>query len=170
MDFLDLAAQRYSVRKFLDRPVEKETIEQILKAGHLAPTACNLQPQKIFVLESTQAMEKLRACTKCHFDAPMAMLVCCDKRLSWKRKFDGKDSGEIDASIVTTHMMLAAAALGVGTTWVMYFDAQAVRERFALEEDVEPVAILVMGYPAPDAQPYPGHGQFRPAQEIVKIL
>ncbi|WP_368293120.1 nitroreductase family protein [Dehalobacter sp. TBBPA1] len=76
-------------------------------------------------------------------------------------------SGVIDASIVTTHMMLEATTLGVGTTWVMYFIPEAVREEFAIPDNIEPVALLVMGYPAPAAKPFPGHSEFKPIEDVV---
>lgn len=167
MDFLQLAAARYSVRKFQPKPVSEEHISSILKAGHLAPTACNLQPQRILVIDGKEELEKLKRCTKCHFDAPAAFLVCYEKDACWQRRYDGKRSGEVDASIVTTHMMLAAASLGVGTTWVMSFDPVAVRSEFEVPEAFEPVVILVAGYPAEDAAPYPGHSEFRPIEQTV---
>lgn len=165
--FQALAAARYSVRKFLPKPVEDEVLAQILRAGQLAPTACNNQPQKILVLNGKDDMAILRKCTVCHFDAPTALLVCYDKSLCWTREYDGKSSGDIDASIVATHMMLAAAELGVGSTWVMYFIPEAVREEFHIPENIEPVALLVLGYPAPDAKPAPRHTQFRDPEQIV---
>lgn len=79
MDFLQLAENRYSVRKFTKRPVEREIIEKILRAGMLAPTAKNLQPQRILVLTSKESLEKLDRATKCRFGAPAAMLVCYDR-------------------------------------------------------------------------------------------
>lgn len=167
MDFLKLAAGRYSVRKFLDRPVRQEDIEKILLAGHLAPTACNRQPQRILVINSKEGASKLRKCTECHFGAPAALLVCYDRDDCWKRKYDGKSSGEIDAGIVATHMMLEAASLGVGMTWVMYFIPEAFKEEFGIPEHIEPAALLVMGYPAADAKPAPGHSQFKPMSELV---
>lgn len=167
MDFLKLAAKRYSVRKFTDKAVNEENINKILKAGHLAPTACNRQPQRILVINSEEGIAKLKKCTKCHFDAPTALLVCYNKEECWERKYDGKNSGDIDASIVTTHMMLQAETLGVGTTWVMYFMPEAIREEFSIPNNLEPVALLVMGYPAPDAEPFPGHKEFKPLEEIV---
>lgn len=167
MEFQELAAQRYSVRKFADRPVEKEVMEKILAVGHLAPTGCNYQPQRILVMQSQEALEKLKVCTKCHFHAPAAVLVCYNKEECWTRKYDGKQSGEVDASIVTTHMMLAAWELGVGSTWVMHFDPFAMREQFAIPEQIEPVALLVMGYPAEDAEPFHMHSEFRPMDEVI---
>jgi len=169
-NFLDLAAQRYSVRKFRNEPVEQEAIDKILAAGHLAPTGCNYQPQRILVIRSEAAMEKLRGCTKCHFGAPMAMLICYNKNECWVRKYDGESCGWTDASIVTTHMMLEADELGVGTTWVMHFDPFAVRREFGLADELIPVALLVMGYPAEDCEPASLHTSFRPMEEIVSFL
>lgn len=166
-DFMSLAQQRYSVRKFSDKPVENEKIEKIIKAGCFAPTACNLQPQRILVINNEAAMEKLKKCTECHFDAPAAMLVCYDKNECWKRVFDGKTSGDIDASIVTTHMMLEAASLGIGTTWVMYYIPEAVKEEFLLPESYESVAILLIGYPSDDAKPFLSHYEFKPTEKLI---
>lgn len=110
MDFLELARERYSVRKFAPQKVEKEKLDAVLEAGRLAPTAVNYQPQRILVLDSDAALGKLKDCTPYHFSAPLALVVCYDAAVSWKRSYDGKDMGEVDASIVTTHMMLEAAA------------------------------------------------------------
>ncbi len=167
MDFLQLAETRYSVRSFRSEKIPRETLERILKAGHLAPTACNLQPQRILVLDGEAQLNKLKTCTKCHFDAPAAMLVCYHRTECWVRRYDGKPSGEVDASIVTTHLMLAAADLGVGSVWVMHFDPQAMREAFEIPEELEPVALLVLGYPAPDAAPNPRHTEYRDEKELV---
>lgn len=168
--FLALAEQRYSVRKFASKQVEQVALERILRAGQVAPTACNNQPQMTYVLRSEQAMEKLRKCTTSHFHAPMALLVCYNSDQSWKRNYDGQDSGWVDASIVATHMMLEAYAQGVGSTWVMHFIPEAVQTEFALPENQVPVAILVMGYPADDVQASPMHSQNKAMDEIVKYL
>jgi nitroreductase len=167
MEFEKLIAERYSVRSFVQKHLEKEDIDKILEAGHLAPTGCNFQPQRILVMNTDESIMKLKNCTKCHFDAPCAMLVCYNKNESWVRKYDGALSAPVDASIVTTHMMLAAHNIGVGSCWVMHFDPQAMRENFNIPEEVEPVALLVMGYPAEDAVAHPFHNTFRPIEETV---
>lgn len=167
MSFNDLAARRYSVRKFSAQEVEKEKLEYVLKAGQLAPTAVNFQPQHILVITDREARARLRECTSYHFNAPVSFLVCSHTEAAWVRPFDKKNSGEIDCSIVTTHMMLAAADVGLGTTWVMYFDPDRVREAFAIPASLEPVSLLVMGYPAKDAVPSPKHSQRKPLEETV---
>jgi len=116
MDFLELAQKRYSCRSFLDKEVEKEKLEKILEAGRIAPTAVNYQPQRILILQGKEQLEKLKDCTIYGWGAPIILVICYDKNISWKRKYDGKDEGIIDASIVTTHMMLEIADLGLGTT------------------------------------------------------
>ena len=168
MDFAQLAKERYSVRKFQDKKIEKELLDQVILAGRVAPTACNNQPQKVYVLESEEALEKLKKVTPCHFNAPAALLICYDETLSWKRSYDGTDSGFVDGSIVTTHMMLQAHELGLGTTWVMYFDPAAAVKEYALPENIIPVAILPIGYPAQDAEPAPMHEKVRAEEETVE--
>ncbi len=170
MDFLKLCKERYSLRKFDGRRLSDSDINRILEAARVAPTAKNLQPQKIFVINTDDSVEKLKKCTKCDYGTKTSFLICYDKNVSWKRDTDGKDSGDIDASIVTTQMMLEAAFLGAGTTWVMWFDAEAVSREFRLPENIIPVAILVCGYPAADAKPSPRHADRKQITETVTFI
>lgn len=167
MEYFDLIKQRFSVRSFKQEKLSDKDMEKILSAGHVAPTGCNNQPQRIYVFESDAAVEKLKSCTKCHFNAPNAMLICYNKDEVWRRVYDGKSCGVADASIVTTHMMLAAADIGVGTTWVMHFNPEAIIKEFDIPDNIVPVALLVMGYPAEDAIPSDRHCKFRPMDDIV---
>ena len=167
MEFEQLIRARYSVRSFRQEHLPEAVIDRILRAGHMAPTGCNYQPQRILVLNTDECMEKLRRCTKCHFSAPSAMLVCHNTAESWVRKYDGALSSPVDAAIVATHIMLAAHNLGVGVCWVMHFDPAAMRETFRIPESVEPAALLVMGYPAEDAKPLDLHFQTRPLEDVV---
>ena len=144
MNFYELAKNRYSVRKFRDTPVPQEILDKILEVGHLAPTGCNYQPQRILVMNTKKSTEKLKKCTKCHFDAPCAMLICYNKDECWTRKYDGKQCGESDAAIVTTHMMLEAFELGIGSTWVMHFDPFAMREEFNIPENFDPAIPFII--------------------------
>lgn len=102
-----------------------------------------------------------------HFNAPTAMLVCHNTDESWKRPYDGALSSPVDAVIVTTHLMLAAHNIGVGSCWVMHFDPKTMRETFNIPENYEPAALLVMGYPSPDAKPLGLHYETRPMDEVV---
>ena len=167
MEFEQLITERYSVRNFLPEHLPQEVIDTILAAGHKAPTGCNYQPQRILVLNTDTAMEQLRKCTRSHFSAPTAMFVCHETAESWKRPYDVALSSPVDAAIVATHMMLAAHNAGVGCCWVMHFDPGAMRETFRIPETVQPVALLMLGYPTQDAKPLPLHFRSRPLEEVV---
>ncbi|MBR2860848.1 MAG: nitroreductase family protein [Clostridia bacterium] len=167
MDFEKLISERYSVRSFLPEHLPQTVIDKILACGHKAPTGCNFQPQRILVLNSDEEMARLHDCTRCHFNAPTAFLVCHNKNESWVRKYDGALSSPVDASIVTTYLMLAAQNEGVGTCWVMHFDPVKMRQAFSIPENIEPHALLVMGYPAPDAKPMDMHFESKSIDDVV---
>ena len=170
MDFLTLAKERYSMRKFDSRPVEPEVLHQILEAARIAPTATNAQPVRILVLDTPELLAPMeeQKITRYHFHAPLMLMVCYDKTVSWKRaRYDGKEMGEVDTAIATTHMMLAATDLGLGTTWVAAFDPAAARVAYQVPEHLEIVALLPIGYPAADVEPAPKHFQREPMEHMV---
>ena len=167
MDFLELTKNRFSLRKFSDKKVEKEKIDYILAAMQAAPTAVNFQPQRILVLTDEKELEKVSKCTKFAFNPPLNFLVCYDKETSWTRGNDGHDEGEIDAAIVATHMMLAAKSVGLGTTWVGSFNPKDIKEQFNLPENYVPVAFLPTGYPSDDAEPSAAHSSRKDLNETV---
>ena len=168
MSFLELAQNRYSVRAFKDMPIKEEDMKLILEAGRIAPTACNYQPQKIYVAKSAEARQKLASVCRCTFGAPVILVVCYDTTRDWKNKLQpGLESGETDAAIVCTHMMLQAADMGIGSCWVGYFSPKAVAEVLGLPENLTVSALLPMGYPAEDATPLPLHEQSRELGDMV---
>ena len=170
MDFEKLSAERYSLRKFSDRPVEQEKLDLILEAGRNAPTAHNLQPQRIFVIQSPEALEKADGCMGSHFHPPAILAVACDLEEAWKRETDGKNHGEIDAAIAATQMMLQAADLGLGTTYVGMFEPEKLWAAFPEMQGTMPVAMLTLGYPAEGAHPSRLHASRKPLEELVKYL
>ena len=171
MDFAKLSGSRYSLRKYSDRPVEAEKLALILESGRNAPTAHNNQPQRIFVIQSPEALEKADACMGSHFHPPVILAVAYDPAVSWHRENDGKDHGEIDAAIAATQMMLQAADLGLGTTYVGVFDPEVLKAEFPEElKDLTPIALLPLGYPAEGAHPSRLHADRKPMEEMVKYL
>ncbi|MCC8194799.1 MAG: nitroreductase family protein [Deltaproteobacteria bacterium] len=167
MEYSQLIKERYSVRKLDSRPVEESKLAAILEAARVAPTAVNKQPQRILVLRGEKNMQKLAACTPYTFNAPMALAVCCNRDEAWVRPFDNYNSGVIDASVVGTHIMLAVHDLGLGSTWVGHFDPAAFRKEFNLPDNIEPVVVFPIGYPAPEAKPAHLHEKRRPLEETV---
>lgn len=145
MDFLTIAKTRYSVRNYTDRTIEKEKIDKILEAAHTAPTAANLQPVRLLVVQEPENLNKIGKAANI-YQAPLAIIVCSDHSKAWKRPFDGKQTTDIDASILTDHMMLEATDLGLGSVWICYFKPDVIKKEFNLPEGLEPVNILAIGY------------------------
>lgn len=145
MDFIQLVKQRCSVRRYQNRPVEPEKLDLLLQAARLAPTAANRQPVRLLVVQSAAGLAKLGQAADL-YGAPLAILVCADHSRAWTRPFDGKQTCDIDASILTDHMMLQATALGLGSVWICYFRPDVLRQAFALPPELEPVNILAVGY------------------------
>jgi len=170
MELLELAKARYSVRKFAEKPVEEEKLQKVLAAGACAPTAKNQQPQKIYVLESPEAVEKIRGITRCAFNAPVVLMVCGCKDQAWVNPFNDRSSAEMDCSIVTTQMMLQAQELGLGTCWVCWFDTKKTKEAFNIPENEEVFALLPLGYPAESSHPSSMHDSRKALEETVVRL
>lgn len=171
MEFQELAKARYSLRKFSDRPVEPEKLELVLEAARSAPTAHNNQPQRVFVLKSPEALAKADACTGCHFHPPVMLVAAYDASAAWVRtEYDHKNHGEIDAAIAVTQMMLQAADIGLGTTYVGVFDPAALLEQFPEMAGTTPIALLPIGYPAEGAHPARLHEARKPLEEMVTVL
>lgn len=171
MEFLELAKARYSVRSFKPQAIEEEKLQLILEAGRVAPTACNNQPQKIYVVKSEALRQKLAAVCRCTFDAPVILIVCYDQNRDWKNGLmPGYESGETDAAIVCTHMMLEAWELGIGSCWVGLFNADEVAQTLELPEHVRVSALLPIGYAADSAKPTANHSSYRNFEDTIAIL
>lgn len=173
MDFNELASARYSCRKFSDRAVEPEKLNAILEAGRLAPTATNAQPVTVLVLKSVESLNKLRALTRMTYNANLVLVVCYDTNVSWKAKNynDDFDAGDMDASIVTTHMALAAKAVGVDSLWARAFNAAEVAKAFDLPENVHVACILDLGYAdSEQGGPSPRHEARKPMADFAQEL
>ncbi len=171
MEFLQLAKSRYSVRSFLNKQIESETLNKILQAANIAPTAANKQPQKLYVLQSEQALKKINSVCKCIFGAPTVILITANKNEMWKNPFSQDyNTGDIDCSIVCTHLMLQAWELGIGSCWVGYFYLSEVAKALDIPTNEKVVAILPMGYPSEKSKPAPMHTSRKELDQIIKFL
>jgi nitroreductase len=146
MDFLDLAKQRCTIRSFSDKTVGKEILDYILESGRVAPTACNMQPQRIIVVQKTENIEKVQKAYKT-FGSTCILIVCRDERDALVREYDNKCSGDLDIGIVTDHMMLAAREKGIGSVMVGLFDPRIIRKEFNIPDYIQPTALLILGHP-----------------------
>lgn len=168
MHFSELAKSRYSVRSYKDLPLPEETLDMILEAGRVAPTAHNSQPQMIYIARSRESREKLASVCRCTFGAPLILVVGYDRNRERASKLNpGLGFGETDTAIVCTHMMLQAADLGIGSCWVGMFNREQVSQILDLPENIVVTALLTLGYPTDDAQPLHLHLEYRDRSETV---
>ena len=145
MELLDVMKKRFSVRKYKEQQVEPEKLAKILEAAHVAPTATNAQPVRLIVVQSEEGRAKLDKAARL-YGAPTVIIVCADHDKAWVRKYDQMQTTDIDASILTDHMMLEATEQGLGSLWVCWFNPKIVREEFELPDNLEPINLLALGY------------------------
>lgn len=170
MEFLDIVKNRYSCKKFDSRQVKKEQLDLILEAGRLAPTAKNLQEQHIYVVQSAEGLAKIDKVTPCRYGATTAVVVAFDKTNVFTYPGGKRDSGVEDATIVATHMMLAAEAEGVDSCWINYFDPEILAKELGLPENEEILMILDLGYAAEGTKALPTHTQRKELSETVSYM
>lgn len=149
MDFFDTINERYSVRGYLDKEVEKEKLEKVLEAGRQAPTGDNNQPFKIFVIDTKKNKESLKKIygPKWFVEAPYVIGVAVSKLDAGKCPWNGKSMAEFDGAIVMDYMILAATALGLGTCFVGGFKSRESIKLLNLEDKYEPLLFTPLGYP-----------------------
>ena len=170
MEFTKVIEERYSCKKYDGRPVEPEKLEAILEAGRLAPTAKNLQEQKIYVVQSPEGLAKIDKLTPCRYGAGTVLIVAFDSKNVFVYPGEKRDYGIEDAAIVATHMMLAAADAGVDSCWLNFFDPDAAAKEFGLPENEEVLMLMDLGYGAEGAGPLANHGSRKPLSETVTYL
>ena len=170
MEFKEVVRNRYSCKKYSDRPVEAEKLNAILEAGRAAPTAKNLQEQHVYVVRSAEALAKIDAVTPCRYGAPTVLVVAFDKNNVFTYPGGKRDSGVEDATIVATHMILAAADQGVDSCWINFLDPEKLAEVLGLPENEEALMVMDLGYAAEGAGPLPNHSSRKPLNETVSWL
>ena len=121
------------------------------------------------MIQEEEGLEKLSKAANV-YHAPLVIVVCADHDKAWVRPFDHKQTCDIDASILTDHMMLQAADLGLGSVWICYFKPDVLRKEFGIPENLEPVNILAVGYSDETPQPSDRHGKTRiPIKDLASL-
>ena len=170
MEFSEVVKNRYSCKKFDGRKVEKDKLNQILEVGRLAPTAKNLQEQKIYVVESDEVLAKIDEATPCRYGASTVLVVAFDKNNVFVYPGEKRNSGVEDATIVATHMMLAATNVGVDSCWLNYFDPDKLAKSLGLPDNEEVLMVMDLGYAAADTKPLDNHNNRKVIDETVKYI
>ncbi|MFU2157470.1 MAG: nitroreductase family protein [Caldisericum sp.] len=145
---LEAILKRRSVRNYQEKDVEEEKLKEVLEAGRLAPSACNIQPWKFVVVKDKETRKKMvSACANQKFvgEAPVLIVGCITERGylmgGWY------DSNILDLGIALDHMTLQAAHLGLGTCWIGAFNEGEVKKLLNIPQNVRVAAILTLGYP-----------------------
>lgn len=166
MEFNNVIKNRTAVRKFTEKKIDEKILNQILEAGRTAPTAKNIQPIKIYVVNSDEGLNKIDNSTKCRYGAQTVLIVCGNKEQAYHK---GEYSTyEMDSCIVATHMMLEATNLGIDNIWVEAFENEILRKDFEIPEELIPVMLLSLGYKSEDCPNNPLHNIRKNLEEIVE--
>ncbi|MGL4993785.1 MAG: nitroreductase family protein [Bacteroidales bacterium] len=149
MKLIDLCKKRVSTRDYSHREVPLEAIDEILEAARLAPSAVNLQPWHFTVVMNPELLDSVKECYPREWfkSAPLAIIVSSNKAEAWVRSSDGKSHADIDAAIAAEHICLAATDLNLGSCWVCNFEKDKLIEVLDLNEQLEPIVIIPIGYP-----------------------
>lgn len=167
MEFNDVLNRRYSCRAFAAKGVEQEKVDRILEAGRMAPTAVNKQPVHIWAVSRPETLDAIKGATRSNYGAPLLLVVGCRPADAWVRRYDGKNGAKVDAAIVATYLMLAAENEGLATLWVGSFDPALLRNILPGTDGYELVAMINVGYPAPDSKPSAMHAERKTVGELV---
>lgn len=171
MEFTEVVRNRYSCKNFdAGKAVDAAKLTEILEAGRVAPTAKNFQEQKIYVIQSAEGLAKIDKATPCRYNAPTCLVVAFDRTNVFTYPGGRRDSGVEDATIVATHMILAAANEGVDSCWVNFFDPDQLAKALGLPENEEILMLLDLGYAAEGVKPLPNHDSRKPLSETVAYL
>ena len=172
MEYNDLIRSRESIRDYdPGHKVSDETLQKILDAGRMAPSACNYQPWEFLVIRSPEILEKVRACyhREWYKNAPTILVVLGLKDKAWVRSYDGYNSIETDLAIVMTHLILATENEGVGTCWIEAYDPAILRKALELTDNQVIYGITPLGYPRKGFVKR-GNKQRKGLEEIVRYL
>ncbi|MCI8337168.1 MAG: nitroreductase [Lachnospiraceae bacterium] len=168
MSVLETAKARSSVRDYTGQAVEEVKLQKILEVAHVAPTAANMQPVRLIVVRSREGLSAVSESANI-YGAPVAIVVCADRSKAWMRPYDNMVTADIDASILSDHMMLMATELGLGSVWICYFKPDALKQGLNLPKNLEPINILALGYSAEPEADKDRHSQTRiPMDELVQ--
>ena len=157
MEMMDGILTRRSIRQYKDEKISKEDITKILKAAQYAPSAHNRQPWEFLIIEDKEKMaefRKIQPWTSFVKDAAVAILVCGNMDVA-HHKTIGENTysyADIDCSLATQNITLAAHSLGIGSCICgvapMPEVVQKFSEMFELPENIRPIALVALGVPA----------------------
>ena len=158
MEFYDVLHARRSIRSFApDRAIPEESLQRIMRAVQCAPSACNRQPWRFVIVFDRTLREAIGRCYPKPWlpEAPAIAVAIGNRETCWHRP-EGTPAVEIDLGIAMEHLVLAAAAEGLGTCWICAFAKAELNRvmRVAAPESVEAISPLGFAAAPPREQTY----------------
>ena len=171
MEFTEVVRNRYSCKNFdAGKAVDAAKLTEILEAGRVAPTAKNFQEQKIYVIQSAEGLAKIDKATPCRYNAPTCLVVAFDRTNVFTYPGGRRDSGVEDATIVATHLILAAANAGVDSCWINFFEPEELAQALDLPEEEEILMLLDLGIAADGTGALPNHNSRKELTETISYM
>ena len=155
MELYEAIEKRRSIRRYLERKVESDKLNRVMDAAHLAPSAKNVQPWKIILVEDDALKAGLVEASKGQQflkDAHYIVVMCTNEKECYQNHGDYMTSFAVDAAIFIDHLTLAAYAEGLGTCWIGRFNEDKVKELLNIPEDYRVVVMSPLGYPAEEGK------------------
>ena len=150
MELVEAIKTRRSIRRFLNKPIDDDTIKHIIELGNLAPSAGNLQPRDYVIVKNPETKKKLaQAALNQNFiaQAPVVIVVCANMKRTTPYGNRGLSLYSIqDTAAAIQNMLLAIVDLRLSSCWVGAFNENEVVDILGLPSFVRPVAILPIGY------------------------
>lgn len=165
--FKEIAEKRYSVRRFQNKPIDHNIINELLETAMLCPTSRNTQAQRVILQENNESAVKLKSCMKQPIEAPIYVIICYDETVSKQQVFKHLNGGLISAAAFAHYIMLAAPELNLGTLWMGAVDLALLQKKYNLPDYIVPVGVLALGYPDLENQPSQEHKQRKRIEEII---
>lgn len=155
MDALTAIYKRRSIRNYLEKEVERDTIITLLKAATAAPTAANYQPWEFIVVDEAERLIELKKeLIFARYNAPVAIVVCGNMKLAMKGP--DRDMWIQDCSAAIENMLIAATELGLGSVWIGIYPVanrvNLIKKLFNIPEHVIPLSVIYIGYPAEEPE------------------
>jgi nitroreductase len=152
-NILDTIFLRRSIRVFDRRKVDQTVLIDLLKAGMAAPSASNSRPWEFILVTDEAILEKLQSSLAYgKYNRPAAAVVCAN--LSIAKNESAYRFWVQDCSAASENILIAAAGMGLGTVWIGAYPKedvmQTLREILDIPEDIYPLNIIYIGYPAED--------------------
>ena len=173
----ELIGERRSIRKYIDRPVEREKLETVIEAARLAPSACNAQPWRFVVISEPEIRKKLIeeglggvvVSNSWAMTAPVVIVACSDLNLfthNIAERVQGVEYHLIDMGIALEHIALKAVEMGLGTCYIGWFNAKPIQKLLKLQSSWKVECLLTLGYP----QEIPERTKRKDLNEISRFI